>query len=67
MHAAGIGPVPIEERTQSPFDLFLIFAGPNIVATTLQVGASLVPAFGVGSAMTLIAIGTVAGTGWSPR
>lgn len=62
MHAADIGPVPPEQRTQSPFDLFLIFAGANIVATTLQVGASLAPAFDVRTAMTLIGIGTVLGT-----
>ncbi len=30
-----------EAQTQSGRDLFLIFAAANIVATTLQVGASL--------------------------
>ena len=44
MDAVEIGPVPPERRTQSAFDLFLIFAGANIVATTLQTGASLAPA-----------------------
>ena len=62
MNAADINPVPPGERTQSPFDLFLIFAGANIVATTLQVGASLAPRFDAGSALGLIALGTVLGT-----
>jgi purine-cytosine permease-like protein len=39
--AADIGVVPLDQRTQSPRDLFLIFAGANIVATTLVTGASL--------------------------
>ena len=62
MHAADLGPVPTGERTQSPFDLFLIFAGANIVATTLQVGASLAFSFDVRQAMSLVAIGTLFGT-----
>lgn len=41
MQAAQLGPVGPSERTQPAFDLFLIFAGANIVATTLQVGAAL--------------------------
>lgn len=41
MHAADLTPVPAEARTQSGWDLFLLFAAANIVATTLQVGASL--------------------------
>ena len=41
MHAADLGPVSPDQRTQSAVDLFLIFAGANIVATTLQVGASV--------------------------
>jgi len=61
MQAVQIGPVPAGERTQSPFDLFLIFAGTNIVAATLQVGATLASAFRVGNALVLIALGIVAG------
>jgi purine-cytosine permease-like protein len=61
MHAADIGPVAPEEQTQSPFDLFLIFVGANIVATTFQVGASLSASFSMTTVMTLIAIGSVAG------
>jgi NCS1 family nucleobase:cation symporter-1 len=62
VNAADISPVPASERTQSALDLFIIFACANIVATTFQTGASLVPAFGLGSALTLVAIGSVAGS-----
>lgn len=41
MQAADLSPVPIAGRTQSGWDLFLLFAAANIVATTMQVGASL--------------------------
>lgn len=61
MQSVEIGPVPAGERTQSAADLFLIFAGANIVATTLQVGATLAPAFRVGNALVLIALGSLAG------
>ena len=61
MQAVEIGPVPVGERGQSPFDLFLIFAGANIVATTLQVGATLAPSFRARDALLLIALGGVAG------
>jgi purine-cytosine permease-like protein len=61
MNAADIGPVAPEQRTQSAFDLFLIFVGANIVATTIQVGASLSLAFSLREVMTLIATGAVAG------
>ena len=61
MQAADIGVVGETDRKQSPLDLFLIFAGANIVATTLQVGASLVPAFGLREALGFIAFGSVAG------
>ena len=62
MQAANIGPVGPGERTQSAFDLFLIFAGANIVATTLQVGASLAPSYTLHTALVLIAAGSVAGS-----
>ncbi len=61
MQSVEIGPVPAGERTQSATDLFLIFAGANIVATTLQVGATLAPAFRAGSALVLIAVGSISG------
>jgi len=41
VQAADLSPVPVEGRTQSGWDLFLLFAAANIVATTMQVGASL--------------------------
>jgi cytosine permease len=61
MQAVQIEPVPAGERTQSATDLFLIFAGANIVATTLQVGATLAPAFSVSKALALTLFGSVAG------
>lgn len=62
MNAADIGPIAPVDRRQSPLDLFLIFACANVVATTFQTGASLVPAFDLGSALTLVAIGAVGGS-----
>ncbi len=62
MNAVDLGRVPPGQRTQSPADLFLIFAGANIVATTLQTGASLVPSFGLAAAMALIAAGSLGGS-----
>ena len=62
MNAVDLNPIPSAQRTQSALDLFLIFAGANIVATTLQTGASLVPAFGLAQALVLIAAGSVAGS-----
>lgn len=62
MQAVDVGPVPADARTQPPFDLFLIFAGANIVATTLVTGASLVPAFSIPETLGLIAAGAVAGS-----
>ena len=61
MQAVELSPVREADRTQPPLDLFLIFAGANIVATTLQVGASLVPAFGLREALGLIVLGSLAG------
>ena len=61
MQAADIGVVGDAERTQPPFDLFLIFAGANIVATTIQTGASLVPAFSLRAAAVLVGVGSLVG------
>ena len=61
VNAAEIGPVESGGQTQSVFDLFLIFVGANVVATTFQVGASLASAFTVRSATLLILVGSVAG------
>jgi purine-cytosine permease-like protein len=62
MRAADLGPVPPGERTQSALDLFLIFAGANIVATTLQAGAALAGTFGPAAGLGLIVAGSVAGS-----
>lgn len=45
MNAVDIGPIAPADRRQPALDLFLIFACANIVATTFQTGASLVPSF----------------------
>lgn len=56
-----LGPVAAGDRRQTPLDLFLIFAGANIVATTLQVGAGLAGQFSAGTAIAIIAAGAVFG------
>ena len=61
MNAADIQPVAPGQQTQSAFDLFLIFVGANVVATTFQVGASLAASFSVAATMVLVAVGSVAG------
>jgi NCS1 family nucleobase:cation symporter-1 len=61
VNAADIRPVAPDEQTQSPFDLFLIFVGANVVATTFQVGASLAGSFTVPATMTLVAVGSILG------
>ena len=61
MDAVEIGPVPPERRTQSAFDLFLVFAGANVVATTLQTGASLAPAAASPRALAAVVVGGVVG------
>jgi len=62
MNAADISPVPSHARKQSGVDLFIIFAGANIVATTLQVGAALAVEFSPEAALLLIAGGATAGS-----
>jgi nucleobase:cation symporter-1, NCS1 family len=59
--AADIAPVRPYEQTQSAADLFLIFVGANVVATTFQVGASLASSFTMRALMLLIVAGSVAG------
>ncbi|MFI5178999.1 MAG: cytosine permease [Vicinamibacterales bacterium] len=61
MQTVELGPVSPDDQTQRPFDLFLIFAGANIVATTLQVGAALAGPFGFKAAMGIVAIGAIGG------
>jgi len=61
VNAADIRPIDRSAQSQSVFDLFLIFVGANVVATTFQVGASLAASFSLAAALTLIAVGSVAG------
>jgi NCS1 family nucleobase:cation symporter-1 len=61
VNAADIGPVPPDAQSQSSLDLFLIFVGANVVATTFQVGASLASSFSVRAATGLILVGSAAG------
>ncbi len=60
MHSVELGPVQASDQRQSPFDLFLIFVGANIVATTLQIGASL-PGLAIVPALLVIAAGALGG------
>src|SRR5262245_31150834 len=62
MDPVHLGPVAPHEQTQPAFDLFLIFAGANIVATTLVTGASLAGSFTVRPALALIAVGSLLGS-----
>jgi NCS1 family nucleobase:cation symporter-1 len=61
VNAVELGPVPAERRTQPPIDLFLIFAGANLVATTMVTGASLYPGFTTGAALAVVVLGSIAG------
>jgi NCS1 family nucleobase:cation symporter-1 len=61
VNAADIAPVRPDAQTQSSVDLFLIFVGANVVATTFQVGASLASAFSVRASILLILAGSAAG------
>lgn len=60
MESVELGAVTTEHQTQSPIDLFLIFAGANIVATTLQMGTYL-PAFTLTTALLVIGAGSIGG------
>jgi purine-cytosine permease-like protein len=61
VRAVDLAPVTPSEQTQRPFDLFLIFVGVNIVASTLQAGASLPPSLTIRAALWVVALGTCAG------
>jgi NCS1 family nucleobase:cation symporter-1 len=61
MRPVDLSPIAPDQQTETPFDLFLIFVGANIVATTLQVGASLPSSFSLGVALGVIAVGAVGG------
>jgi len=55
MQAADLEPIPQDQKTQSALDLFLIFAGTNVVATTFITGATVKA--GLSFAGALLAIG----------
>ncbi len=57
-----LSPVPSERRRASLQDVVLLFAGANIVTTTLVTGGSLAPAFSFREACLLVFAGIVAGT-----
>jgi purine-cytosine permease-like protein len=61
VQSAELGAVAPTDRTQSPTDLFLIFVGANVVATTLQVGATMAGQWTFAQATTVILIGSMAG------
>ena len=61
VNAADLSPVPESQRTQPAFDLFLIFAAANVVATTLQTGAVLGSRFGAADVMPLVVGGALVG------
>lgn len=61
MDAADLAPVPESQRTQPAFDLFLIFAAANIVATTLQTGAVLGARYGRTDVVVLVVAGACFG------
>jgi purine-cytosine permease-like protein len=61
MQAANLSPVPPADRTQSGWDLFLVFAAANIVATTMQVGASLGAGLSPDRLWVAVGIGSVVG------
>lgn len=63
MQAAGLTPVAPDAQTQPGWDLFLIFAAANIVATTLQVGASLASVTAPAQMLGVVAVGAVLGAG----
>jgi NCS1 family nucleobase:cation symporter-1 len=61
VNAADIRPISADGQTQSALDLFLIFVGANVVATTFQVGASLSSSFSLTAVMALVLAGSAAG------
>ena len=61
MDAADLSPIRESQRTQPAFDLFLIFAAANVVATTLQTGAVLGARYGRGDVIVLVVAGACFG------
>ncbi|MBP6703343.1 MAG: cytosine permease [Vicinamibacteria bacterium] len=63
MNAVDLEPIPAAEKTQSALDLFLIFAGANVVATTFITGATLKAGLPFSSALAAAALGSLIGAG----
>jgi purine-cytosine permease-like protein len=61
MNAADLEPIPADQKTQSSADLFLIFAGANVVATTFITGATVKAGLPFSSSLLAIAFGSVIG------
>ncbi len=61
MNAADLEPIPKDQKTQSSLDLFLIFAGANVVATTFITGATVKAGLGFSSSMAAVIFGSVIG------
>ena len=61
MSAVDLQPIPDREKTQSATDLFLIFAGANIVATTFITGATLKSGMSFPLALGMITVGSLIG------
>jgi NCS1 family nucleobase:cation symporter-1 len=61
MNAADLEPIPLAQKTQSPLDLFLIFAGANVVATTFVTGATLKAGLPFRSAIAAVIVGSIIG------
>lgn len=55
-------PVPEERRTATFWDVLALFAGANVVTTTLVTGGALAPAFSLRQAALLIVLGVALGT-----
>ncbi len=61
MNAADLEPVPRDQQTQSSLDLFLIFAGANVVATTFITGATVKAGLSFAASMTAVVLGSIIG------
>jgi NCS1 family nucleobase:cation symporter-1 len=57
-----LNPVPRHKQTASFWDVAALFAGANIVTTTLVTGGSLAPAFSFRQTLGLILVGVLIGT-----
>ncbi len=58
----GIGPVPLNERRLSGFDLGVLWGDLGVGVLVLVIGAYLVPGLGFGAAMIAVVIGSIIGS-----